>query len=150
MVADNISIQSDCSKMTETTQNDHPWFTRYVEESPAKKRKRVEGEVHPPIPWEDGKWEPNGFVTIGDTGKSVTFQLQKGTYAKDGYNGVYPVAMLQFALGIYQSFETKDRETALLITKLQEALLWDLQRSVNRSQQGSWGHGTESKGETKK
>lgn len=106
-----------------------------------RKYKKKKLEEKRPIPYEDGDLDREGFIKVHENGTKVTFKLQEGTYKEKGYNGVYPIALVKFIYSIYDNIESPDRETNEIKLHLEEALLWDVKRSVRREETGVWGYG---------
>ena len=74
-------------------------------------------------------------VTQGTHGpKEVTFALQDGPIKEVGVNGVQIEAVIEFAKTTIGGFNERFpcRENALIITKLDEALLWSMKRKLDR------------------
>lgn len=125
-------------------------FTRYIHEYKTKKRtyedqKEKNIKKKTPIPWEDDPLDKEGFIGVSCYGTKVAFKLQEGSYNDNGYSGIYPVVLIQFAHQIYKSFEVKDGETSEIITDLENALLYDLARTTRRDIEGTHGSGNEKK-----
>jgi hypothetical protein len=81
-----------------------------------------------PLP--DGEYKP--FVTVSE--KGVFFQGQTGPIKEVGENGCQIDAMIEFARDVLLVFNQRvpSRETSMIITKLDEALLWSLKRKLDR------------------
>lgn len=81
-------------------------------------------------PFADGEHEPYVLVDA----KSVTFQGQTGPIWQVGVNGCQVDALVRFVRSTLQAFNSKllCRETALAITKLQEAEFWLEARTRDR------------------
>jgi hypothetical protein len=76
-----------------TTENKKSNFTRYLTTPLTAKSS---SDLKKAIPFAPGIWDEDGFVTISEDQKKVTFELQQGNYNDHGYNGCYPVQMLSF------------------------------------------------------
>jgi hypothetical protein len=79
---------------------------------------------------------PDGERTILDV------KFQHGGIAEVGVNGVLTGTLLQILihhLSGFQKGEFASRETALVITKLEEALQWSKQRELERAARGVLG-----------
>ena len=66
-------------------------------------------------------------------------QFQKGAIKESGVNGVMNedlIAMVIDRLQAFQNGEYKNRENAIVITKLEEALLWLRKRTMDRERRG--------------
>jgi len=72
------------------------------------------------------------FVKI--EGNTITFTIQDGPVKEAGINGCQIDDMIEVARDIITGFNAKFpcRENALIITKLDEALLWSLKRKLDR------------------
>lgn len=81
-----------------------------------------------PIP--NGEWKP--FVIVTD--ESVTFTGQGGPIKEVGVNGCQIDDLIEFAKDALTIFNQRVpcRETSMMITKLDEALLWSLKRKMDR------------------
>jgi hypothetical protein len=89
---------------------------------------RPEGQRAYPIP--NGEWKP--FVYVQDD--SVTFIGQGGPIKEIGVNGCQIDDLIEFARDVLQVFNQRVpcRETSMMITKLDEALLWSMKRKQER------------------
>lgn len=69
----------------------------------------------------------------------VDIRFQKGAILESGVNGVTSEALLAVLLDRHQGFQSgqfPSRENAIVITKLQEALMWLQQRTRDRIARG--------------
>jgi hypothetical protein len=66
--------------------------------------------------------------------KEVTFVLQDGPIREVGVNGVQIDAVIEWAKGVVEGFNARFpcRENSMIITKLDEALLWSIKRKLDR------------------
>jgi len=66
--------------------------------------------------------------------KRVSFELQDGPIKEVGVNGVQIVDVIEWAKGVIEGFNARFpcRENAMIITKLDEALLWSMKRTLDR------------------
>jgi len=66
----------------------------------------------------------------------VSFKIQSDPVLEVGINGCQACDMLEYVLRLIQSFNDKFpcRENAITITKIQEALMWQDQRTKDREQ----------------
>jgi hypothetical protein len=134
------------AKRKERSDTTLPNFTLYMTNPPAKKIKN-EILITPdfrgvgPLPWEDGPWDEEGFVTISENSTKVTFKFQHGPFLEVGENGCYPIQMQRFLKCLYSQYPVKDRYTNLMITEMERVLLWDVSRSVDRHEQRLLGTG---------
>lgn len=83
---------------------------------------------------------PNGDLVLGVSvsAERVTFAGQRGPIKDVGVNGCQIDAMIEFARKTIEVFNSKFpcRENAIAITKLQEAELWLMQRTIGREERG--------------
>jgi hypothetical protein len=72
----------------------------------------------------------------------LVIQFQNGPVNEHGVNGVQLTDVLRIALARYKMLnETfRCRENSLVITKLQEAIMWDEERTAQRTLQGVEGY----------
>ncbi len=70
--------------------------------------------------------------------KQVTFTLQDGPIKEVGVNGVQIDDVIEWAKGVIEGFNAKFpcRENSMIITKLDEALLWSVKRKMDREKRG--------------
>ena len=66
--------------------------------------------------------------------KSVSFELQDGPIKEVGVNGVQIDDVIEWAKGVIEGFNQRFpcRENSMIITKLDEALLWSAKRKMDR------------------
>jgi hypothetical protein len=77
------------------------------------------------IPFQDGVYLP--YVYVNNHGSKVTFKIQEGSIKEHGLNGCHIARMLQFAkhfLEVQNQGKNRNRENALCITRLTEAIMW--------------------------
>ena len=77
------------------------------------------------------------FVNIKD-GK-ITIQLQVGHPGKEGsIDGCFPTHAVEALIELHKHYNKiiPSRETSIVITKLQEARLWQEMRKIDRSSRG--------------
>jgi hypothetical protein len=100
-------------------------------------------DKHRPIPFASGKWGTHEHVTISESGDEVTFKLQHGPFVEVGCNGTYVDDIILFAKEMLVEFNKNrpSRETSMVITKLDEALLWNFKRAAERHFAGVQGTG---------
>lgn len=93
---------------------------------------RPEGQRAYPLP--NGEYKP--FVHIND--ESVTFIGQGGPIKEVGINGCQIDDIIEFAKDVLMVFNQRVpcRETSMMITKLDEALLWSMKRKMDREKRG--------------
>lgn len=75
---------------------------------------------------------------IVEDGNKVTFTIQDGPIKEVGINGVQIDAVIEWAKAKIEGFNRAFpcRENSLIITKLDEALLWSLKRKMDREARG--------------
>jgi hypothetical protein len=93
---------------------------------------RKDGERAYPFP--NGEYKP--FITITD--ESVTFVGQGGPIKEVGVNGCQIDEIIEFAKDVITVFNDRFpcRENSMIITKLDEALLWSMKRKLDREKRG--------------
>jgi hypothetical protein len=76
--------------------------------------------------------QSNEFVTIDDS--TIFIKIQDGPIKEFGHNGEQIDKLLELYLEILQHLNQKFpcRENAITITKVEEALLWQLRRKLDR------------------
>lgn len=81
-------------------------------------------------PFPNGEYKP--YIIINDG--SVTFIGQGGPIKEVGVNGCQIDDIIEFAKDVLTVFNQRVpcRETSMMITKLDEALLWSLKRKIDR------------------
>jgi len=81
-------------------------------------------------------------VTDFDGNVIAEIKFQKGPRQEAGTNGLLEGTLLQIILDRQQAFqagEMRCRENALVVTKLEEAMLWLKARELDRAQRGTLG-----------
>lgn len=75
-------------------------------------------------------------------GPLLQIQFQNGPVKEHGVNGVQLPQVLRICLARYQMLNKSFpcRENSIVITKLQEALMWDDERTAKRTRQGVEGY----------
>lgn len=78
----------------------------------------------------------SNFITI--EGSKVTFQIQEGPIKEVGVNGCQIDDVIEFAKNTIEGFNKSYpcRENSVVITKLDEALLWLMKRKMDREKRG--------------
>lgn len=91
----------------------------------------------------DYKWfekdiRPNFFIYVRNDVNSVSFTLQNGPVGEVGKNGCQVTDIMAVCLKMLEGLNQKFpcRENSLSITKLQEAIMWQDQRTKNRITRG--------------
>jgi hypothetical protein len=66
----------------------------------------------------------------------ITFTIQDGPIAENGVNGIQVADMLKYVIELYKSLNDAFpcRENSLTITKLEEGLFWQNERTRERTQ----------------
>jgi hypothetical protein len=77
---------------------------------------------------------PNKFIYLRKDKNSITFNLQNGPIKEVGVNGCQVDTLIEAAKIIIEGLNKQYpcRENALIITKLDEALLWSMKRKLDR------------------
>jgi hypothetical protein len=80
--------------------------------------------------------EVKPFVKVD--GNTISFTIQDGPVKEVGVNGCQIDDMIEMSRDIIAGFNTKFpcRENSIIITKLEEALLWSLKRKMDREKRG--------------
>ena len=70
--------------------------------------------------------------------KQVTFKLQDGPIKEVGVNGVQIDDVIEWVKTVIEGFNARFpcRENSMIVTKLDEALLWSLKRKLDREKRG--------------
>lgn len=81
---------------------------------------------------------PTNFIYVRKDVNSISFTLQKGPIGEVGVNGCQVDALIGAAKAIIEGFNKQFpcRENAMVITKLDEALLWSEKRRTDRVKRG--------------
>lgn len=89
-----------------------------------------------------GHWDRVVIVDEDDAKTRLDIQFQNGPVQEFGVNGVQLTQVLKIALARYKMLNKSFpcRENSLVITKLQEAILWDEERTAKRTTQGVEGY----------
>lgn len=95
----------------------------------------------------DYKWfekdiRPNNFIYVRHDVNSLSFTLQKGPIKEVGKNGCQVEDIIAVAKHIVEQLNAKYpcRENAMIITKLDEAIMWSRERTLNRIKRNVEGH----------
>jgi hypothetical protein len=77
-------------------------------------------------------------IIINEKTNCIAFRLQNGPIKEVGVNGCSIDCLIEAASMIIEGLNKNFpcRENALVITKLEEALLWSMKRKMNREQRG--------------
>lgn len=86
---------------------------------------------------------PNNFIHLNEKTNSFGFRFQNGPIKESGVNGCQVDCLIEAAKLMLESFQKSvpSRQTALAITKLDEALLWLKHRTEERERRGIEGTG---------
>lgn len=94
------------------------------------------------------KWAnpPDHFIEINDGDNAITFKIQNGPIRENGLNGCQVDTIILTAKKIIEGLNAKFpcRENSLVITKLDEALMWLDARTKRRLTEGIEGTNVES------
>lgn len=94
-----------------------------------------EYEIEVSVPVEGDDLPANSRRVIG----LVKLSFQHGPINEVGVNGITDQALIAVVLDRWRSFQTSkwaNRETAVSITKLEEALMWQHKRTLDRTREG--------------
>ena len=102
---------------------------------------------HPEMFEESGamKWElferdvrPNNFIYVRNDKNSLSFTIQNGPVKEAGVNGCQVDTVIETAKVIIEGLNKRFpcRENAMVITKLDEALMWSQKRKQDREARG--------------
>jgi len=85
--------------------------------------------------WFESDIRPNAFIYLRRDKNSLSFTIQKGPVKENGINGCQIDTVIEAAKIILEGFQktVPCRETAVAITKLDEALMWMEKRTKDRS-----------------
>lgn len=77
---------------------------------------------------------PNKFCYVRHDVNSLSFNIQNGPIKENGVNGCQVTDILKVCLHIYKGLNEKFpcKENAITITKLQEAIMWQEERTKDR------------------
>lgn len=85
-------------------------------------------------------WEHpnNNYIEINDFHNAITFKIQNGPIRENGINGCQVDTLIEAAKLIIEGLNKQYpcRENSLVITKLDEALLWLMKRKLDREKRG--------------
>jgi len=86
----------------------------------------------------DTEIRPYNFIYVRHDVNSISFNLQNGPVKEVGVNGCQVDTMIEAAKVIIEGLNAKFpcRENAMVITKLDEALMWSLKRKSDREKRG--------------
>lgn len=77
---------------------------------------------------------PHYYIEINDSGNAITFNIQEGPIKEKGVNGCQVEDIVAVAKHIIEQLNAKFpcRENAMMITKLDEAIMWSKKRTADR------------------
>lgn len=84
--------------------------------------------------WFEKEIRPNNFIYIRHDVNSISFTLQNGPVKENGINGCQVDEIIRTAKMMIEGLQMQVpcRENAIVLTKLDEALLWLNERTRNR------------------
>lgn len=87
------------------------------------------------VSWDQPK---DNFIEINETGNAITFNIQDGPVKEKGVNGCQVQTIIAAAKIIIEKLNKNFpcRENAMVITKLDEAIMWSKKRTEDREQRG--------------
>jgi hypothetical protein len=107
-----------------------------------RKYKIIPGPLNPGCGNGRHTYQVLAFNDDGEVDYETTIHFQEGALTTTGHNGVLSVVLLSILIDHFKSFQAGDfpsRETALMITKLEECLHWACARADERSSRGVLG-----------
>lgn len=87
------------------------------------------------IEWNQPK---DNYIEINDPSNAITFKIQDGPIKEMGLNGCQVDTMIEVAKKIVEGLNARFpcRENAMILTKLDEALMWSAKRKDDREKRG--------------
>ena len=88
--------------------------------------------------WFESEIRPNNFIYVRHDVNSISFTIQNGPAKEVGVNGCQLTALIETAKVMIEELnkEFPCIENEITITKLYEALFWQVQRTLNRQERG--------------
>jgi len=88
--------------------------------------------------WFEKDIRPNYFIYTRHDKHSLSFTMQTKPIKEVGLEGVQVDTLVEAAKYMYEGFQKKFpcRETAMMITKLDECLMWSMKRKLDREKRG--------------
>ena len=88
--------------------------------------------------WFEKEVRPNHFIYLRHDKNSISFTLQNGPIKENGVNGCQVDTMIEAAKLIIEGLNKQFpcRENSIVVTKLDEALLWLGKRKADREKRG--------------
>lgn len=92
--------------------------------------------------WFESDIRPNNFVYVRHDVNSLSFTIQNGPIKEHGVNGCQVDTIIEAAKLIIEGLNKQYpcRENSMIITKLDEALMWSNKRKADREKRGVEGH----------
>ncbi len=93
--------------------------------------------------WFEKDVRPHNFIYVRNDKNSLSFTIQNGPIKEAGVNGCQVDTVIEAAKVIVEGLNKKYpcRENAMIITKLDEALMWSNKRKADREARGVEGKG---------
>jgi hypothetical protein len=88
--------------------------------------------------WFEKEIRPNHFIYVRNDKNSISFTIQNGPIKENGVNGCQVDTVIEAAKLIIEGLNKQFpcRENAMVLTKLDEALLWLCKRKSDREKRG--------------
>ena len=88
--------------------------------------------------WFEAEIRPHNFVYVRHDVNSISFTIQNGPIKENGVNGCQGDTIIEAAKMIVEGLNKKFpcRENSMVITKLDEALMWSEKRRLDRLARG--------------
>lgn len=88
--------------------------------------------------WFESEIRPHNFIYVRHDVNSISFTIQNGPIKENGKNGCQVADIIAVAKHMIEKLNEKFpcRENAMTITHLDEALLWQLKRTMDRKNRG--------------
>lgn len=88
--------------------------------------------------WFESEIRPNHFIYVRHDKNSLSFTIQNGPIKENGVNGCQIQSIIAAAKVIVEGLNKKFpcRENSMVITKLDEALMWSKKRTEDRESRG--------------
>jgi len=92
--------------------------------------------------WFENEIRPKNFVYVRNDVNSISFTIQKGPIKENGVNGCQVDTIIETAKIMIENLNKNFpcRENAIVITKLEEALMWSKKRKEDRVKRGVEGY----------
>ena len=84
--------------------------------------------------WFEKEIRPKNFIYVRNDKNSLSFTIQNGPIKENGVNGCQVETIVEVAKKIVEGLNAKFpcRENAMMITKLDEAIMWSKKRTADR------------------